>query len=47
MMRPLTTLVRQAHNYRADVPIKATSVDILQTNPIPTVEIEYYTVQFW
>ena len=42
--RPLTTLV-QAHNYRADVPIKATSVTVVQTNPIPTMEIEY-TIQF-
>ena len=44
--RPLTTLVRQAHNYRADVPIKAGPATVVNTYPIPTMEIEYYTLQF-
>ena len=44
--RPLTTLVRQAHNYRADVPIKAGAATVVNTYPIPTMEIEHYTLQF-
>ena len=44
--RPLNTLVKQAHNCRADVPIKAGSATIVNTYTIPTMEIEYYTLQF-
>ena len=37
--RPLTTLVRQAHNYRADVPIKAGPATVVNTYIIPTIGI--------
>ena len=44
--RPLKTLVSLAHNYRAEVPIQASQVEIVTKNTIPTVEINYYTLQF-
>ena len=44
--RSLSTIVRQSHNYRADVPIKASPATIVNTYIIPTMEIEYYTLQF-
>ena len=44
--RPLNTVVRQAHTYRADVPVKAGPATIVNTYTIPTLEIEYYTLQF-
>ena len=44
--RPLNTLVKQGHNYRADVPIKAGPATVVNTYPTPTMEIEYYTLQF-
>ena len=39
-------VVKQAHNYRADVPIKAGATTIVDVYTIPTVEIDYYTLQF-
>ena len=39
-------VVRQAHNYRADVPIKAGTTTVVNVFTIPTVEIDYYTLQF-
>ena len=44
--RPLNMVVKQAHNYRADVPIKAGTATVVNTSSIPTVEIDYYTLQF-
>ena len=44
--RSLSTIVRQSHNYRADVPIKASPATIVNTHIIPTMEIEYYTLEF-
>ena len=44
--RPLNMVVKQAHNYRADVPIKAGATTIVDVYTIPTVEIDYYTLQF-
>ena len=44
--RPLTTVVRQAHNYKADVPIKAGPATVVNTYIIPTLELDYYTLQF-
>ena len=44
--RPLNTVVTQDHNYRADVPIKAGTTTVVDVYTIPTVEIDYYTLQF-
>ena len=41
-----TNAMRQSHNYRADVPIKAATATIVNTYIIPTMEVEYYTLQF-